>query len=465
MSRPDAGEGEVSKPTVPSEGTAAATSGRTRLTIRWVFPLRLAGLTPLGGELIVIGREEPSTVLLPSDQVSRVHAEITREGQGYLLRDRKSMNGVFVHGARVGAAPLVEGTVFRIGDVLGVVVALPDGQGDSDGDADADAFDTVIPGYFAGPVLARRLRPLRKVARTDLPVVLQGQTGTGKEGLASAVHTWSGRTGQFVAVNCAALPESLAEGELFGYRRGAFTGADQASRGHFRASHGGTLFLDEVLELPLALQAKLLRVLEQREVVPLGQSVAEPVDLRIVVAAQVPLRAAVADGKLRGDLYARLEGLTVELPPLRERVEEIPFLFSRILEKRAGKAAPPAIDVGLAERLCLYDWPFNVRELDLVARQLLALHGDEPLLRRSHLPERLLANLTPPERPAAPRQARQPGDTPDIDQVVMLLRANQGNVKQTAAALGISRPKLYRLMEGAKDVDWDQLRKDGDDGV
>jgi len=439
------------KTTAPGNATVAGKGSGERLALRWVFPDHLADLSPIDKGVATIGRESSCTISLDDDQISRRHAEIQRESGTLLIRDCESRNGVFVQGVRVSAAPLVIGSVVRVGDVLGVVVGVPDN------DVPGSGFEEVLPGYFAGPVLSRRLGAVRKAALSDLPIVVQGETGTGKEGLARAVHAWSGRAGAFVAVNCAALPEALAEGELFGYRRGAFTGAERSSAGHFRAAHGGTLFLDEVLELPATLQSKLLRVLEQREVVPLGESTAVAVDIRIVVAAQEPLREAVKEGRMRGDLFARLDGMTVELPPLRQRLEEIPFLFGRILTTRCKDRKPPRVDVGLIEQLCLYDWPFNVRELDLLARQLLALHGDEPVLRRSHLPDRFRRNSAAPPN-TSPSPDKQSPEGPDQDLILAVLRANKGNVVRSAAALRISRQKLYRLMDAVDGVELDTMR-------
>src|SRR5205814_580746 len=161
-----------------------------------------------------------------------------------------------------------------------------------------------------------------------------------------------------LAVNCAALPEALAEAELFGYRRGAFTGADRSSLGLFRSAHGGTLLLDEVSDLPLVLQAKLLRVLEQREVRALGEATPVAIDTRVIVATQQPLREVVARHHFRQDLFARLDGISVRLPPLRQRRGDVPALFARALaQQSAGRT--PALEADFIERLCLHDWPFN----------------------------------------------------------------------------------------------------------
>ena len=215
----------------------------------------------------------------------------------------------------------------------------------------------------------------------------------------------------------AALPEGLAEGELFGYRRGAFTGADRASPGFFRSAEGGTLLLDEVSDLPLPLQAKLLRVLQEGEVQPLGETRPVAVDVRIVVASQQPLMDAVREGRFRGDLLARLDGLTVRLPPLRQRKEDVPLLFSQLLREHTGGRAP-AVEGDVVERLCVHDWPFNVRELVQLARQLLVLHANETLLRAADLPARIGVPGATVHVAAAPKaEARAEGSHASGDRV------------------------------------------------
>jgi len=376
---------------------------------------------------------------------------------GVTIADLGSHNGVRVNGSAVSSAGLALGDVVRLGGWIGVVTAMP------------GAFKEIAPGLWGGPRLEAALASLRQAAASDLPIVLEGETGTGKEVVARSLHHWSGRTGPFVAVNCAALPEALAEGELFGYRRGAFTGADRASPGFFRSAEGGMLLLDEIADLPLALQAKLLRVLEQREVQPLGETTPVPIDVRIVVAGQMPLMDVVRAGKFRADLLARLDGLTVRLPPLRERREDVIPLFSRLLQEN-GSGRALAIESDFAERLCLYDWPFNVRELVQLVRRLLTLHAGETTLHAHHLPERIgggaaaagpseLPTRQPvPGSPAAPAAALEPVELPAL---VVALRASGGNVARAAALLGISRQRAYRLMEGQA-VDLEALRKPPD---
>jgi transcriptional regulator with PAS, ATPase and Fis domain len=371
----------------------------------------------------------------------------TGAGAGVAIADLGSRNGVQVNGRRVAEAQLQPHDVVRVGGWVGIVTAPP------------GEFQELAPGLWGSAAIESALGPLRRAAATDLPIILEGETGTGKEVFASALHRWSGRGGPLVAVNCAALPEALAEGELFGYRRGAFTGAERASPGFFRAAEGGTLLLDEISELPAGLQAKLLRVLEQREVQSLGEPRPVPIDVRVVVAGQQSLAASVRAGRFRADLLARLDGLTVKLPPLRERREDVLPLFSHLLAK-AGSGPAPAFESDFAERLCIHDWPFNVREVVLLSRRILALHGGGLTLRAHHLPERIGQKLD--ARTTAPSEAvsaESPAEDPvHLPALLAALRASGGNVARAAAILGISRGRAYRLMEGQA-VDLEEMRQ------
>ncbi|HEX5100523.1 MAG TPA: sigma 54-interacting transcriptional regulator, partial [Polyangiaceae bacterium] len=238
-----------------------------------------------------------------------------------------------------------------------------------------------------------------------------------------------------------------------------------ASTGFFRSAEGGTLLLDEVSDLPLPIQAKLLRVLEQREVQPLGEVRPVPVDVRLVVAGQQSLAKAVQEGRFRADLLARVEGVTVRLPPLRQRREDVLPLFSRLLAQR-GQGKAPAVESDFVERLCAHDWPFNVRELVLLVRRLLVLHGNEATWRAVHLPERM--GSVRPEAPTGsqPRAAAPPPSDPhaaepvELPALVAALRASGGNVARASALLGITRQRAYRLMEGQ--IDLDALRQEGE---
>lgn len=441
--------------TVTEVGAPGPVDRLQPLALLWVFPLvtlTASELTAARGSL-VIGRDEACDVRLTGDGVSRRHALLRQEQpqQALVIEDQGSRNGVRVNGKLVAAARLVAGDVVRLGGWVAVVTAKP-------GD-----FSEVMPGLFGGRRLREVVAPLERAATSDLPVVLEGETGTGKEVVARALHGYSRRMGPFVAVNCAALPEGLAEAELFGYRRGAFTGAERASSGLFRSAGHGTLLLDEVSDLPLPLQAKLLRVLEQREVQPLGEMRPVSVDVRLVVAGQQSLARAAQEGRFRADLLARVEGVTVVLPPLRERREDVLPLFARLLAAH-GTGAVPAVESDFVERLVLHDWPFNVRELVLLVKRLRVLHGEEATLRAEHLPERMLAarasspEHAPPAAKSSPAVPRAEPDGVELPALVAALRTSGGNVARASQLLGITRQRAYRLMEG-QGVDLDALRK------
>jgi transcriptional regulator with AAA-type ATPase domain len=406
---------------------------RRPVQIRWVSPRPASTMVAAGVK--VVGRDESCDTVLDGTEASRRHAEFRVDGPLLVVRDLESRNGVFVNGVRTADAPLAPGDVVRCGEWIGVAVV----------DDDPEGLREIVAGWFGGPALLAAIEPAR-AAPKDLSFVLQGETGTGKEGLARAIHEWSGRRGAFVAVNCAALPGHIAEAELFGYRKGAFTGADRSSAGFFRTAHGGTLFLDEVLELSADVQAKLLRAVQEREVQGLGEPAPVAVDVCLVAAAQEPLAGAVAAHRFRADLQARLDGLTIVLPPLRERRDDIAPLFQRFLREHAEGPTPES-DPKLVEALTLYDWPLNVREVLAVARKLLALHGREPQLKRSHLPETFAAR--PPNRVerVSLSGARRRVENPDqFAALVAALRANDGSVAKAAQAIGVTRARAYRLL-------------------
>jgi DNA-binding NtrC family response regulator len=293
-----------------------------------------------------------------------------------------------------------------------------------------------------------------ELAVSPLPLVLEGATGTGKELMARAVHEWSQRTGAFLAVNCAIYSRTMAAAELFGFKKGAFTGAEQSSLGHVRAAHGGTLFLDEVLELSLDVQAMLLRTLELREVLPLGETRAVPVDVRFVVATQLPLADAVAAGRFRADLRARLEGAIVRLPPLAECREIVPELLVELYGRRRA-AAPLELSATAAEALCMHGWPLNVRELDMLAGRLAArsvpgrvevsdleLEAESPANDGTKTGERPAASNVPGRRPSS-----APYDDVELERLRAALARHAGNVSRAVAELGITRQRAYRMLE------------------
>ncbi|MGZ3429051.1 MAG: sigma 54-interacting transcriptional regulator, partial [Polyangia bacterium] len=269
------------------------------------------------------------TLRLPDRAVSGTHARLCRTLGGWSIEDTRSTNGTFVNESRVERALLVDGDRIEIGHSFFVFRAeLP---------VDVPPPRRDLPGLCThAPTLAARFAELERIAPSAVPVVILGESGTGKELMARAAHRLSGRKGPFVPVNCGALPTTLVQSELFGYKRGAFSGADEDRPGLVRSADRGTLFLDEIGDLPLASQAALLRVLQEGEVTPLGATRPIAIDVRVVAATHRDLDALVAAGQFRADLLARLGGWTLTLPPLRERLEDLGLLL-------AGLAPQPSV--------------------------------------------------------------------------------------------------------------------------
>jgi two-component system response regulator AtoC len=304
----------------------------------------------------------------------------------------------------------------------------------------------------ASPRMVGVLELIERAAEFKATVLLTGESGTGKEVLARAIHAQSARRAQaFVAVNCGAIPEALLESELFGHAKGAFTGADRARRGLFAEADGGTLFLDEIGELPLPLQVKLLRVLQEEEIRPVGESKSREVDVRVLAATARDLPREVAEGRFREDLFYRLDVLRVAVPPLRERREDIPLLVDHFLaqcRKSLGKSVRAVADDALA-KLVSYAWPGNVRELENVIERAVILADDDRITLRE-LPESVTTQSREPASPADPRDfslaaARRRFES---DWIRRALDASGQNRTHAARLLGIShRALLYKLKE------------------
>ncbi|MDX1996246.1 MAG: sigma-54 dependent transcriptional regulator [Thermoanaerobaculia bacterium] len=281
------------------------------------------------------------------------------------------------------------------------------------------------------PLFRQLLRQIREVARGPWTVLIQGETGTGKELVAKAIHEASPwRQGPFIPVNCGALSESLASSQLFGHRQGAFTGAVRDHRGFFESAHGGTLFLDEVAELPLSIQASLLRILEDRRVQPLGSALTRKLDFRLLAATHQDLAGQVRDQKFRQDLFYRLRVARVTVPPLRQRPEDIPCLTRHFLAELAD--LQPVRGVSAAALRCLesYPWPGNIRELRS-AIEFAAIRCPGDRLGPADLPPEIGGAVIRPER----------GEELDLAEA---LRQADGNHSQAARLLGISRATYYR---------------------
>ena len=347
-------------PSVPSVVLTVVDGDAAGTTVRCADdPVRIG--TSAANELRVLDRS-----------VSRLHAVVRRSGSRLAIEDQGSTNGTFVQGVRVRDADILPGMRIQIGSV-GIDVTASD-PGAPRALPDRKRFGPLVGG---APAMRGIYATLEMAAPTDATVLILGETGTGKEVVARAVHEASTRSrGPFVAVDCGALTESLIESELFGHQRGAFTGAVSGRAGAFQAAHGGTLFFDEVGEMPAALQRRFLRVLETREVRAVGSDKTRPVDVRIVAATNRHLAKAVNEGWFREDLYYRLAVVTVEVPPLRERRDDIPLLAMHFLERFGGghKSFPPSVLMSLMTR----EWPGNVRELRNYIERSAALGWEGP---------------------------------------------------------------------------------------
>lgn len=287
------------------------------------------------------------------------------------------------------------------------------------------------------PAFTAALASLQRAAPADIPVLLQGESGTGKELFARALHMGSPKVdGPLVVVDCTSLTEALFESELFGYEKGAFTGAHQRKTGLAEAAHGGTLFLDEIGEVPLTMQVKLLRLIETGSFRPVGSLRTVHSDFRLVSATHKPLRQMVADGTFREDLYYRISGFPIRMPALRERIEDLPLLVQSLLKRIAGPSAPTLGNAAL-DRLMTYPFPGNIRELRNILERA-RLFADEGVIQPEHLPEDVVS---------LPAQVRAHGSRPaDLLQVLSQFR---GSRSELAKHLGISERTLYRRLKAA----------------
>jgi len=293
---------------------------------------------------------------------------------------------------------------------------------------------------------------LRKVVDTRVTVLIEGETGTGKELIASAVHYWSNRREKlFVAQNCAAMPENLLESELFGHKKGAFTGATDDKKGLFELAHEGTLFLDEVGEMPLPLQAKLLRVLQEGEIRPVGSNRTKRVDTRIVAATNRDLEKEVKEGRFREDLYYRLKVFPITLPALRERRDDIPLLAGHFLKRYSEEFGRPVAGISqkAMEQMQGYPWPGNVRELENEVQRLVIQVEDEQFIQPQHLSDRIRESSGGVLDRVRPAKGPLKGMMEEIEKEILreALAEHDNNKSQTAKTLGITREGLHKKLK------------------
>jgi transcriptional regulator with PAS, ATPase and Fis domain len=388
---------------------------------------------------VSFGRSTECDIAIEHASVSRRHAILHVDGD-LRIEDLGSSNGTRISGTRLKPrvpTPVLGGDVVEIGGAR-VLIEQPKSP------ASARASGAPPPLVAEDAAMQSAYRLLEQIAPSQLNILIYGETGVGKELAAHTVHQRSPRArGPFVRINCAALPESLVESELFGYEKGAFTGANAPKLGLLESADGGTVFLDEVAELPLGAQAKLLRAIESREIVRIGSLSARPVDARFVAATHADLEARIAAGTFREDLFFRLNGASVTIPPLRERRSEIAPLANSFLSHASDGAAsftPEAMAVLLG-----HGWPGNIRELKNVVERSLAVSGGAPI-GPEHLPPELALNAHIEKTPRS-QPLRAELDAVERRRILDALERCGGHQGRAAEALGISRRTLLSRLD------------------
>ena len=409
---------------------------------------------------IRIGGSDDNDLVLTDPAVSRRHLSLTLTGDGIRVNDLGSTNGVYLGDVRVHDVVLPGAREVSLGDSRVRVEPLAEA-------VEHELSAGVRFGRLVGSSVAMRevFAVLERIAASDITVLVEGETGSGKELVADAIHRQGARAGgPFIAVDCGAIPREALEGELFGVEKPAE--GQRARQGAFLAAEGGTLFLDEVTELPPELQSKLLRVIESREVRPLGAEKSHPVDARVVASTSRNLPREVKEGRFREDLYYRLAAVVVKLPPLRSRLEDVPVLVDTILDdlnrRRTAQGLPvyPGLDRRAMELLAHYDFPGNVRELRNLVERFAVLGPDPAALARGHVTL---------ERPGG-HEIRTDLPFHDAKEIwteifektylTKLLASHHGNVSAAARTSGIDRRHLQRLM-----VKHDLRERDGSSGA
>jgi DNA-binding NtrC family response regulator len=381
-------------------------------------------------EFVNIGRGADNTIALDDSYASARHARIEQKSYGYVVRDLRSRNGTYLNDTQVMEALLREQDVLRIGKTEFRFTAR----------LVQETIETKTM-QSKNPEFQEQLEKLPQIANLDIPVLILGPSGSGKELIAKAIHDFSARAdGPFVSVNCSALSESLVESELFGHVKGSFTGATHDRKGAFEAARRGTLFLDEIGDLPLTLQPKLLRALENQEIRPVGSDRAVTTDVRIVAATHQSLGQKVQKSQFRTDLYYRLQGIQISPPALRDRLEDFDdllFTFAKQYRVRFSTSAIAALKK--------HGWPGNIRELKNTVARAKAFFGNESI--DEHAVQKLITPL--PQNldltTLALRRSESGATIKSIerDLIISRLAANNGNQRRTADDLGIPKSTLH----------------------
>ena len=424
----------------PVTETLEVSAARQRMRFTLVAPgAEGVRRIPIDGTLLV-GKHPSNDVVVETQGVSRYHLELRAEPACVLVRDVGSKNGTFFDGARITEVRLGPGSSFRVGGPAGTELLI-----------ESEARPSLAPSAATrfGPLMgeSQRMRAvfalLERTAASNTTLLVRGETGTGKELVAKAVHEASTRAGgPMIIVDCGAIPGALIESELFGHVRGAFTDAASDRVGAFEAANGGTLFLDEIGELPVSLQPKLLRAVEDRSIQRVGESHRRPIDVRLIAATHRDLAADVAGGRFRQDLFFRLNVVTVELPPLRDRGRDVIILADHLLTN-LGLGGTLEFDERLQAALLAYQWPGNVRELRNAIERAAHLGAEHAVP---------LAEATPSTETSAPdlpfKEAKeQIVYSFERAYLVRLLERHKKNISAAARDAGIDRNYLYRLLK------------------
>jgi hypothetical protein len=388
-----------------------------------------------------VGRLE---LRVPGRSMSSTHARLSCVSSKWVIEDLGSTNGSTVNGRRVHRASLSEGDVVELGHsvfVLESAVSTPPGTTPDFDFCSAPSTELGLGTML--PALAAQFATLARVAQSGIPVLLLGETGTGKELIARAIHRMSQRSGSFVAINCGAIPGSLLESQLFGHTRGAFTGATRDEVGVIRAAAGGTLLLDEIGDLPASAQPALLRVLQEREVVAVGNPRPIPVDLRIVAATHQLIDGLVHKGRFRQDLLARVDHYRLELPSLRRRRMDIGCIIAALLD-REGQTCRFAPQAGV--EMVQLGWPCNIRELAAAVRRAMIL-AEGQIIGLRHLNLARAANPPDISATVAAQEPHQPLDKSFKEDLIARLKESNGNIARVARDMGKARMQVHRWMK------------------
>jgi two-component system response regulator GlrR len=434
VARPDLGPREAPRATRFGLEVLARADG-TVTPVRWD-----------GAEAVcTIGSHPSNSLVLDDRSVSRFHAEVRADGSSVRLVDTDSTNGSVVDGVRVTGAYLRDGSVVELGRVSlrvslsGDRVALPLST--------SERFGSLVG---RSPAMRAVFALLERAAKSDATVLVEGETGTGKEAVAESLHAASTRkAAPFVVVDLSSIPANLVESELFGHERGAFTGAHARRIGAFEAASGGTIFLDELGELPADLQPKLLRVLEQRTVRRVGSNERIAIDVRVVAATNRALRRMVNEGTFRSDLYFRLAVLRTELPPLRERPDDLPLLVAALLDglDASGTDRARLLEPAFLQRLANGAWPGNVRELRNHIERCLVMEMELPVEGGPALESARSTERSAIDTSLSYAQARELAIASfEREYLPALVRKHGGNVSRAARESGIDRAYLHRLL-------------------